>query len=532
MILALASGLALWLAFPSRGWWPLAPLGVAGLALAVRGRSHRYAALLGLITGLASFVPLLSWAGAYLGPLPWFALAGLESVFMAVLGALMPLVWGCRGGTAGTVLATAGLWVAQEAARSRLPYGGFPWARLAFSQADAPDLGYAALGGAPLVTAAVAAAGACLAVAVVAAVTADAAEPGPRARRALSAGVPVVAALLVFGGAALIPRPTGGTSIPVAAVQGNVPQPGLEFNARRRAVLDNHVQATLDLARQVALGRAVQPAVVLWPENASDIDPLRNADAGDEIQQAADAIAAPLLVGAVLQEPVDHLTNAGILWQPNSAPDRGPGLRYVKRHPAPFGEYIPDRAFFRLFSHEVDLVRRDFVAGDREVVMPAGPARLGDVICFEVAYDSLVRDAVRHGATLLVVQTNNATYERPGDDGRGGETAQQLEMSRVRAVEHGRAVVVAATSGVSAVIAPDGRVLQRSGVFAPAALVADVPLRDPRTLADRLGAWPERVVAALGMLAVIVAGGRRGSRRSPQTPTSPAEPPAVLAGRP
>jgi apolipoprotein N-acyltransferase len=132
---------------------------------------------------------------------------------------------------------------------------------------------------------------------------------------------------------------------------------------------------------------------------------------------------------------------------------------------------------------------------------------------------------------LLVVQTNNATYERRGDDGRGGETAQQLQMSRLRAVEHGRAVVVAATSGVSAVIDPAGTVRQRTGVFTAASLVADVPLRDPRTLADSLGAWPERLVAVLGLLSVLAAALLRPRRRDGVTGDAEAQPPAVLAGQ-
>jgi apolipoprotein N-acyltransferase len=103
-------------------------------------------------------------------------------------------------------------------------------------------------------------------------------------------------------------------------------------------------------------------------------------------------------------------------------------------------------------------------------------------------------------------------------------------MSRLRAVEHGRAVVVAATSGVSAVIAPDGHVEQRSGVFEPAFFVADLPLRDPRTVADRLGAWPERgltILAALVLLAAVVQSRWTSSAEMLETPSRLHE----LAGR-
>jgi apolipoprotein N-acyltransferase len=235
------------------------------------------------------------------------------------------------------------------------------------------------------------------------------------------------------------------------------------------------------------------------------------------------AVGVPVLVGAVLDGPdADHVQNAAIVWSPTD----GPGERYVKRHLVPFGEYLPLRSILGRLIDRFSLIPRDFAPGDRPGVLTVGPVTLADVICFEVADDAVVREAVDGGGRILVVQTNNATYERPGDDGHGGETAQQLEMSRLRAVEHGRAVVVAATSGVSALIAPDGRVLQRSGVFTPALLVADLPLRDPETVADRLGVWPERALTALAVLALLAT--LRRPRRETGDLVRPA--PQVLAG--
>jgi apolipoprotein N-acyltransferase len=125
--------------------------------------------------------------------------------------------------------------------------------------------------------------------------------------------------------------------------------------------------------------------------------------------------------------------------------------------------------------------------------------RLGDVICFEVAYDDLVRDVVTGGGRLIVVQTNNATF------GRSGETEQQLAMGRLRAVEHGRAVVVAATSGISAVIAPDGEVVDDAAVFTRKVMVHEVPVRADRTVATRIGAAPEYALSALGAVGLVVA---------------------------
>src|SRR3954465_5558930 len=166
LALALVSGIALDLSFPDPGWWVLAAPAVAGLTLAVRGASTRWGALLGLVAGLGCFVPLLHWSGVYVGALPWLALAVSQACFVALVGAALVWAWRVPGGRAGTVPAVSGLWVLGEGLRARLPFGGFPWGRLAFSQSDAPALGWAAVGGAPLVSAVVAAAGASLAVAV------------------------------------------------------------------------------------------------------------------------------------------------------------------------------------------------------------------------------------------------------------------------------------------------------------------------------------------------------------------------------
>jgi apolipoprotein N-acyltransferase len=193
------------------------------------------------------------------------------------------------------------------------------------------------------------------------------------------------------------------------------------------------------------------------------------------------------------------VSNTGIVWDP----DTGPGERYVKRHPVPFGEYIPFRSLVGRVTDKVDLVPRDFVAGNEVGVLDVGPVRLGDVICFEVAYDDLVRDVVTGGGELLVVQTNNATF------GRSGESAQQLAMGRLRAVEHGRAVLVAATSGISAVITPDGGLVEQAPVFTREVLSATVPTRSGTTLATRLGAAPELLLSGLALGAAGLAARRR-----------------------
>lgn len=180
-------------------------------------------------------------------------------------------------------------------------------------------------------------------------------------------------ALLAAGAAVPVGVRGGGDTVTVAIVQGNVPRLGLDFNAQRQAVLNNHVDATVELAERVGRGEAQRPDLVVWPENSSDIDPLRNPGAGYRISQAADAIGAPILVGAVLSGPgPGQVRNAGLLWRPGSGPDLG--QVYTKRHPVPFAEYVPLRAIARKVSAEVDRVRSDFVPGDRPgCLMPGWP---------------------------------------------------------------------------------------------------------------------------------------------------------------
>ncbi|MFL6128708.1 MAG: apolipoprotein N-acyltransferase, partial [Mycobacteriales bacterium] len=324
------------------------------------------------------------------------------------------------------------------------------------------------------------------------------------------AALPALAGLVAVAAAGGAARAAGdwqtrtARTVTVAVVQGNVPRLGLDFNAQREAVLGNHVAATLQLAADVDAGRVTHPDLVLWPENASDIDPIRNPDARALIDEAARAVGVPILVGTLADGPTARtVRNVGIVWDPAT----GPGERYVKRHPVPFGEYVPLRDVARLVSGDVDRVGRDFVGGARPGRLRVGPVQVGDVICFEVGYDGLVRDV--SGADLLVVQTNNATF------GRSAETWQQLAMGRLRAVEHGRTLLVAATSGVSAVIAPDGHVAARSDVFSADVLVRAVEVREGATLATRAGAGPEWVVVAVGLAALLAAvgPGRAGRAR-------------------
>lgn len=505
---ACVGGLIGVLAFPRFGLWPLAIVSVALLSIAVRGRRARTAAWLGYLYGAAFLLPLLHWTGVYVGAAPWLILCLSFAGFFALLGAVLPIL----DRLPGAPFWVAAAWVLQELLRGLIPFGGFPWGRLGFSQARSPLRWFAALGGIPLVTFAVALAGAALAGALLAL------RPW-RLRAALTAGgvvalVPVLALVLSWP---LRPGPDRGSDmLTVAVIQGGLPDLALQFESRAEQVLDNHIRQTQRLAAEVEAGTVPRPDLVIWPENASDVDPFLDRGAYDKIDRVVKRVGVPVLVGAILQGPgPTHRRNVGILWSPTD----GPGAEYVKRHPVPFGEYMPLRSLAEWVSSAAKTVNQDMVGGHGDGLLRGGPVPIGDVICFEVAYDALVRSSVSAGAQLLVVQTNNATF------GNTAETYQQLAMAQLRAVETGRTVIQAATTGKSAVIGPDGAIRDESGpLFSSAVLVDTVPVRTGTTLAVRLGALPEYVLGALavlGLISVLIAD-RRGRTAAGAAESEPA----------
>ncbi|MFG2990500.1 apolipoprotein N-acyltransferase [Streptomyces sp. NPDC048257] len=471
-VLAAVSGVLLYLSFPPRPLWWLAPFALALLAGCLHGRRARAGFGLGLLAGLGYLLPLLVWTGEEVGPVPWLALCTLEALLIGLTGLGIALVSRLP---AWPVFAAA-VWVAGEALRARAPFGGFPWGKLAFGQADGVFTPLAALGGTPLLTFGVVLCGFGLYEALRTARN----HPGrtTAALTALTIAAPI--------GAALAARPLvsdaaeDGTAV-AAVIQGNVPRLGLDFNSQRRAVLDNHARRTVQLAEDVKAGRVPKPDFVVWPENSSDLDPYAEPDAHAVIDQAVKAIGVPVAIGAVVAPETGPLRNTMILWDPV----KGPTVTYDKRKIQPFGERIPMRSVVRLFSSDVDRVRRDFGPGKDPGVFDMAGSGVGMVTCFEAAFDDAVRSTVQDGAQVIAVPSNNATF------GRTQMTYQQLAMDRIRAVEHSRTVLVPVTSGVSAVIRPDGKVVSQTKMFTADALVAEIPLRSGRTPATVVGPLPE-----------------------------------------
>ncbi|MFG2501021.1 apolipoprotein N-acyltransferase [Streptomyces sp. NPDC048441] len=490
---AALSGVLLYVSFPPRTLWWLALPAFAVFAWLLHGRGWKAGLGLGYLFGLGFLLPLLVWTGVEVGPGPWLALAAIEAMFVALVGAGIAAV----SRLPGYPLWAAALWIAGEAARARVPFSGFPWGKIAFGQADGVFLPLAALGGTPVLGFAVVLCGFGLyeIVRQVRDVRDARNVHGTRSVRRGAAAAALLSVLVPVAGAfaarPLVSDDAEDGTATVAAIQGNVPQAGLAFNAQRRAVLDHHVRETERLADRVKAGKAKQPDFVLWPENSSDIDPFTNPDAREAIERAVRAIGAPISVGGVVESKDGELFNEQILWDP----EKGPTDTYDKRQIQPFGEYIPLRGVVGFFSSDVGMVRQDFSRGTKPGVFDMAGTKVGIATCYEAAFDWAVRDTVTHGAQLISVPSNNATFDR------SEMTYQQLAMSRIRAVEHSRTVTVPVTSGVSAIIMPDGRVSQKTKWFTADSLVAEVPLRSSQTPATRSGVLPE------GILVLIAAGG-------------------------
>jgi apolipoprotein N-acyltransferase len=525
LLTALVSGFLLAAAFAPLGVWPLAVVSPALLVVALSGRSLRAAFTVGLAFGLTFFLPLLAWV-INLAWFAWIALAIASALIFAVFAVAQRLLLNLRCWP----LAVAGWWVAAEALRDRWPWGGFPWGRLAMSQAGLPTQGWAAIGGPAALSFVVALTGATLAWVLVTVLTdrpgltdrsglTVTGPTGDRAARWRRTGI-AAAAFAATASASCLPAaltldpvPAGAKTAVVAAVQGNVPRArSLEAQLDDLQVTLNHATGTEKLAAEVAAGALPRPDLVVWPENSTSIDPTQYPPVYQEIASAASAIDRPILVGAVLQDP---LRNAGVLWLPG----KGPTTLYLKRQLVPFGEYIPFRGLISKITSLTSLQPVDFTPGHQTVVFDVGQIKLGDVICYEVAFDDLVRSEVSAGSNLLSVQSNDATFEREGPVTE--ESGQQLAMARLRAVEFDRAVVYSSTTGYSAMIGPDGQVLERSGLWQQAELEARLPLLTHQTMAERAGAWPEWAIVAATALALGLATARAAAgRRRPPAPRS------------
>lgn len=495
LILAAISGGITFLAVQPIGFWPAGIVGVGLLfavlspwsfpakekapgAKAFKGNAalrKREGAAYGFVHGLVLYLLMLPWIGELVGAFPYIALAFSLSLYAILTGIGGVLIARLPYG----FILFPFFYLAVELLRSSVPFGGFSWVRLAWGQIDGPLANLAPWGGPALITVATVAMG-CGLVGL-----------ASRTWRLRGTAIAMIVLPLVLG----LVASTGinndkhtTDTVRVAAIQGNVPRLGLDFAAQRRAVLENHVNVTKEAAEKYP-----DLDLVFWPENSSDVNPFEDPLAGNLIRDAVDTVDAPLMVGTLTRDAVGSRNTMQVFY-----PGGEVGEHHHKKYLQPFGETMPMREFFSIFSEYVDRAG-DFKPGNGPGVVDMGGVAVGVATCYEVSFDAAFRDSIKNGAQILATPTNNATF------GFSDMTYQQLAMSRLRAMETDRAVVVPATSGVSAIVHPDGSVSQTTEIFEPGVLVEDLPLRDHTTFAVRFGSLVQWVMVIIGLVSVLIA---------------------------
>lgn len=457
--------------------------GVLGLAVlmavlrAVPDLRGRTVFALGVLHGLVFFGVLIWWMravsdGAYVG------LVIAESILFGIVAVGLRCVSRLRWWPA----LMPAVWVLGEIVRGGFPFSGFPWGRLAHTSVGTPVESWVRVVGVPGTSFLLALAAAGL---VLAAVT-------PGRRRA----VPVLAIVAALGAGLVLPTGVAGAGETrrFALVQGDVPGEFLSWP--RGEIFELHAAETQRLADRVTSGRTPAPDAVLWPENATDVDPYRSRPVRTVIEDLAGQLGAPILVGGLYDGPTtETVYNAGVVWD-----EDGPGERYVKRKPVPYGEYVPFRGTLGSLVPRIDRdIPRDMLPGDEVGSLTLGDVQIGDTICYDIAYDGVVRDAVKDGAQVIVVQTSNAAFTGTA------QPEQQWDISRLRAIETGRWVLVPSTNGISGVIDADGRVVERAPLGQPVTIEVDVPLAQGTTPAVHVARPLELLVMALGVMGWVVA---------------------------
>ena len=456
LLVATTAGVVTALAFEPVTWVWLLPVGLAAYFLAVRGAGTFRAAAAGAAYGLGFFAVHLFWMRT-LGDAPWIALTLLQTAFLAALGAALAQLGTQRWWPAWYAVA----WLAVETLRGLFPFRGFTWGSLGLGVIDTPVAAWLPWIGVPGATLVVAGLGAALAWLLV-------------EGRGRSATLVVLGAVVVLALPAWIqpPRHQTGT-VTVAVVQGDVPGDGTFIADHHYEVTRSHADLTVELARRVADGELPAPDFVVWPENSTAVDPFLNRRVHADVARAVAAIGRPVLIGAITEDPDDdtRIINQGIVMDPAT----GPGERYVKAHPVPFGEFVPWRGIFGTrFTEDIGLVRRDMIAGTRKTPLTIDGTRIADAICFDVAFGDTLGPQVRNGAELGVVQTSNATFINTR------QIDQQFAITRVRARELGRTIAVASTNGRTGMIDADGEVISSSETRTTDVLLDPLPLYDSR----------------------------------------------------
>ncbi len=383
---------------------------------------------------------LLRWL-TVVGQDAWVALAVLEAAFFIPVGIVRALsarpFW--------SLALVAATWPTMDWVRDHAGPVAFGWGQLPFASIEAP---WAAL--APWLSQEV------LTAYIVALCGASALLLRQRASVRVTAFGLVLLALSLPLLVATVDE-TEGSGVRVALVQGGVDRIGLGAFGDRRVVMYRHAALTRTLLPNPSVD------LIVWPENSVDVDPYDDGEARAAIADAARTSGVPILFGALLHDP-DGRRNVSVLAE-------GSRLRtiYTKQRLVPFGEVLPARSFLSRYIERTTHIPVDFIPGSQVGVLNVAGVNLGILICFEIADEDGAQAARAAGVAALVVQTNNATYAGLG------QSQQQLRIAQYRAKSLGLPVYLVSTTGPSAVIARDGKVLQILDERRVGILVAELP---------------------------------------------------------
>lgn len=490
ILAAAGSGVLMNLAYPSAAVWVLVFPAVALLLLSLVGRRVGGALLVGFVYGAVFFFLLVSWTSRYLGVIPWAALALLEAALTAVAVVLITLAFrwlprafpGTLGRLLGLPAAVGALWVVRELFLGSWPYTGFPWARLGMTQSESP---LAAL------TSWVGVSGLSFLIVFTVAILVESVRLRLWARPTFLI-VPAAAAIILLVTPAF--PTTAVDTIRIGAVQGNGPT-GYFDDREPYSVIQAQTDATEPL-----FGEDMD--LLVWPEGGLDYDPFQDAALARRMSMVATRVDAPLLANAATARGEEYF-NTSMLWQQDGTVEQ----MHDKRYPVPFGEYVPDRAFYNAIVPDlIGLIGREYSHGTNAPLIDVDGVRVGLAICFDVIYDDVIAEGLNGGAQVLVFQTNNADFR--GTD----ENLQQLAFARTRAIETGRSVVNISTVGASQIIRPDGTTMAALDADEAGAMLEDVELRSGLTAGVVLGPWVQQVLL-WGGLGALAFGWWRARRR-------------------
>ena len=451
-LLAFLFGLVSSTAFEPFSFWPSAFLGLAGwYFLLIRARLESRV-LISYLFGLSQLLVVQHWTGIYVGSLPWLILSICQGIFYIV-----PAFFVGKSKRYNQ-FAFAACFVIVELLLRTVPFTGFGWTRISFTQVDSPLSDLYKLGGVVLVAF------------FIAAISAS---------RTLITGSIL---LILVALSAFIPNSvSNGVNVKIALIQGGVSNLGLDFNAKPMEVFDRHLSQT---------AKSIKPSdvrLIIWPENAVDLDINTSPGVANKIIEISTDLRTPILIGGVTKSTAG-LRNQSILFNPT------PQQIYTKRYLTPFGEYIPLRNIAtKLSSYANDVT--DFVGGTNDHLFRGNGLIFQTLICYELLNDTF-RDQIL--GDFLIVQTNNATF---------GDTAQldqELNIAKVRAIETGRFIPYVSTTGVTSFIDNDGQIYSKSPKFESATLVDNVVSVEGRTITQIYGKYLEAISIALLLFIVFL----------------------------